>query len=78
MTCSLPTKANYSIVLVNYKSLELTKACLELLRDGLQETGVPIFVVDNYSDDASSEYLRTLNWINLIERKIYKIGRAHV
>ncbi|MDY7564750.1 glycosyltransferase family 2 protein [Pseudomonas sp. RTC3] len=71
MTCSLPTKANYSIVLVNYKSLELTKACLELLRDGLQETGVPIFVVDNYSDDASSEYLRTLNWINLIERKIY-------
>ncbi|MFW0754804.1 glycosyltransferase family 2 protein [Pseudomonas sp. H11T01] len=65
----LASQANYSIVLVNYKSLELTKTCLELLREGLQETGVPVFVVDNYSDDASSEYLRTLNWINLIERK---------
>ncbi|MCX7078529.1 MAG: glycosyltransferase, partial [Pseudomonas sp.] len=69
MTRPLSTPANYSIVLVNYKSLELTKTCLELLREGLQETGVPVFVVDNYSDDASSEYLRTLNWINLIERE---------
>lgn len=28
-----------------------------------------MFVVDNYSNDASSEYLRTLDWIYLIERK---------
>ncbi|MCU1752706.1 glycosyltransferase [Pseudomonas sp. 6D_7.1_Bac1] len=69
MTHSLSTQANYSIVLVNYKSLELTRTCLELLREGAQEAGVPVFVVDNYSNDASSEYLRTLDWINLIERK---------
>lgn len=69
MTGPLATKANYSVVLVNYKSLELTKTCLELLREGLQDTGVPVFVVDNHSDDASCEYLRTLDWINLIERK---------
>jgi GT2 family glycosyltransferase len=69
MTHSIPTTANYSVVLVNYKSLELTKACLDLLREGLQTSGAPLWVVDNYSDDASSEYLRTLSWINLIERK---------
>jgi len=70
MTRPHPNPANYSIVLVNYKSLELTKTCLELLREGLQETGVPVFVVDNDSNDASIDYLRTLDWINLIERKV--------
>ncbi|MDB5981019.1 MAG: hypothetical protein JWQ69_2034 [Pseudomonas sp.] len=68
MNSSIATKANYSIVLVNYKSLELTRACLNLLREGLQGSGVPIFVVDNHSNDASTDYLRTLSWINLIER----------
>ncbi|MGF6150023.1 glycosyltransferase family 2 protein [Pseudomonas fluorescens] len=69
MTRPLSTPANYSIVLVNYKSLELTRTCLQLLREHVQAAGVPVFVVDNYSNDASSEYLRTLDWINLIERK---------
>ncbi|MDR3411767.1 MAG: hypothetical protein P4L87_12640 [Formivibrio sp.] len=63
------SKANYSIALVNYKSLELTKTCLNLLHEGLQGSKVPVFVVDNDSADASIEYLRTLNWINLIVRK---------
>lgn len=68
MTHSIPATANYSIVLVNYKSLELTKACLDLLHEGLQGSGVPVLVVDNYSNDASTEYLRSLSWITLIER----------
>jgi hypothetical protein len=68
MNASITTRANYSIVLVNYKSLGLTKACLNQLREGLQGTEVPIFVVDNQSNDASIDYLRTLSWINLIER----------
>ncbi|AWY44182.1 glycosyltransferase [Pseudomonas putida] len=63
-----PTTANYSIVLVNYKSLELTKTCLTLLQEALRDTGVPVIVVDNQSNDASIEYLRTLDWIELIER----------
>jgi hypothetical protein len=62
-------KATYSIALVNYKSLELTKTCLGFLHDAVQGKGVPVFVVDNNSEDASVEYLRTLNWIHLIERK---------
>jgi hypothetical protein len=69
MMRQLPIQANYSIVLVNYKSLELTNTCLDLLHEGLQGKGVPVYVVDNNSNDASSDYLRTLNWINLIERK---------
>lgn len=64
-----PKKANYSIALVNYKSLELTKKCLRLLQDVAQEKGISVYVVDNDSRDSSAEYLRTLNWINLIERK---------
>ncbi|WP_166367172.1 glycosyltransferase [Pseudomonas akapageensis] len=69
MMRQLPTQANYSIVLVNYKSHALTKTCLDLLYEGLIGTGVPVFIVDNNSGDASIEYLRTLKWINLIERK---------
>ncbi|MDB6144832.1 MAG: hypothetical protein JWP80_3876 [Pseudomonas sp.] len=72
MNSSFASTARYSIILVNYKSLELTQACLNLLHEGLQGSDVPIYVVDNDSNDASSEYLRTLNWIHLIERKPWK------
>ncbi|WP_248750595.1 glycosyltransferase [Pseudomonas sp. MWU15-20650] len=69
MTGQQAAKSTYSIVLVNYKSLELTKTCLAFLRDALQGENPPVFVVDNNSGDASTDYLRTVNWINLIERK---------
>lgn len=60
---------NLSIILVNYKTLELTRACLDLLREHLGGVQVPVYVVDNHSADASTDYLRTLDWIHLIERK---------
>jgi GT2 family glycosyltransferase len=69
MTSVHSVKADFSVVMVNYKSLELTKACLDLLRDGMQRIGAPVLVVDNYSADASVEYLRTLDWVTLIERE---------
>ncbi|MGE8064462.1 glycosyltransferase family 2 protein [Pseudomonas sp. NPDC089569] len=69
MSRSSPTAANFSIALVNYKSLELTRTCLTLLQQALQGREVPVIVVDNDSNDASSEYLRSLDWIQLIERK---------
>jgi len=68
MTRALLPQANYSIALVNYKSLDLTTMCLDLLQAGLQDTGVPIFVVDNDSNDASTEFLRAREGIHLIER----------
>jgi hypothetical protein len=69
MTSVHSVKADFSVVMVNYKTLELTKACLDLLRDGMQSIGAPVLVVDNYSADASVEYLRTLEWVTLIERE---------
>jgi len=69
MVRTRPEQANYSIVLVNYKTHDLTRTCLELLKAALHETDVPVFVVDNDSNDASIDYLRSLDWINLIERK---------
>ncbi|MBX4134997.1 glycosyltransferase [Pseudomonas sp. S5F11] len=63
-----PVKTEYSVVLVNYKSLELTRRCLDLLQAGLQNTAVPIVVVDNNSADDSVEFLRRREGITLIER----------
>lgn len=70
-----PTQAlpKFSIALVNYKTLELTKICLELLKKHLDNadldpSSVDVWVVDNHSQDESVEYLRTLDWIHLIER----------
>lgn len=63
----------FSIALVNYKTPELTKIALELIKKHIDsgELGkdrVDVWVVDNHSQDASTEYLRSLDWIHLIER----------
>ncbi len=60
--------ANFSLVLVNYKTADITRMCLELLREHVQAQRIPVWVVDNDSADASLDYLRSLDWINLIER----------
>ncbi len=60
---------SFSVVLVNYKTPEITRICLELLREPAQRLGFPVWVVDNDSADASTEYLRSLDWIRLLERK---------
>ena len=59
---------SFSIVIVNYKTPEITRICLDLLHQHLGNDNVPIWVVDNNSAEESTEYLRTLDWINLIER----------
>ena len=69
---------NFSIVIVNYKTPEITKICLELLRQHLGSNGAPIWVVDNYSADESTRYLRTLDWINLIERSVSEPELGHI
>lgn len=66
-------KPNFAIVLVNYKTLELTKISLSLLKQHLDAAlipkSTPIWVVDNDSQDESTDYLRGLDWIHLIERQ---------
>ncbi|KAA0943820.1 MULTISPECIES: glycosyltransferase [unclassified Pseudomonas] len=68
----------FSIVIVNYKTPEITKICLDLLRKHVGGSNVPIWVVDNYSADESTEYLRTLDWINLIERTAPEPEPGHI
>ena len=63
------TKPSFSIALVNYKTPEVTAICLDLLKKAVNVVEVPVFVVDNNSADESLVYLKSLDWIHLIERK---------
>lgn len=67
-TQPIHTAPRFSIAMVNYKTCEMTQACLELLKQQLAGRNVPVWVVDNNSADESTQYLRGLDWINLIER----------
>jgi GT2 family glycosyltransferase len=58
-----------TILVPNYKTLELTKLCLRLLRKYTDTNKARVIVIDNDSQDASLDYLRTVSWIELIERK---------
>lgn len=58
-----------TILVPNYKTLQLTQLCLRLLRHYTTAGLAKIIVIDNDSQDESTTWLRTLNWIQLIERK---------
>ncbi len=58
-----------TIIIPNYKTPELTKLCLRSLRKHTDLDRARIVVVDNDSADASLDYLRSLKWITLVERK---------
>ena len=78
-----PDMPKFSIAIVNYKTLDLTKICLDLLKKHFEEgrldkNQVDVWVVDNHSQDASTEYLRTLNWIHLIERQPTEVEKGYV
>ena len=53
----------------DYKTLPLTQLCLRLLRHYTRPGLATITVIDNDSQDESLTWLRTLDWIKLIERK---------
>lgn len=63
------TTPQVTILIPNYKTLELTKLCLRLIRKHTDSKLAKIIVIDNDSRDESLEYLRTLKWIELIERQ---------
>ncbi len=58
-----------TILVPNYKTLDITKICLRLLHKFTDEKIANVIVIDNNSDDDSVAYLRTLKWITLIERQ---------
>jgi hypothetical protein len=65
---SEPIKARATICVPNYKTLDFTKICLRSIR---KFTNYPhdVIVVDNDSADESLNYLKSLPWIRLIDRK---------
>ncbi len=61
-------EAEVSILIPNYKTPEMTRLCLRLLRRHTDLGRVQVIVIDNGSADESLDYLRGVNWIRLIER----------
>ncbi len=61
-------KGKATICVVNYKTLDLTRLCLRSIRK-FTKYPYEVIVTDNDSQDDSLEYLKSLNWIRLIERK---------
>lgn len=57
-----------TIIIVQYKTPELTRLCLRLLNLHTDLQKIKIVVVDNRSEDESLEYLRRLSWVTLVER----------
>ena len=61
-------KPEVTIIIPNYKTADLTRLCLRSLRRHSDLERIRVIVVDNDSQDASTEYLRGVEWIKLIER----------
>ena len=61
-------KNKATICIVNYKTVDFIRLCLRSIR---KFTHYPyeVIVVDNDSQDESLEYLKSLDWIRLFERK---------
>ncbi len=57
-----------TVLIPNYRTPELTRLCLRLLRKHTPPGRIAVIAVDNDSGDESLEYLRALGWITLIER----------
>lgn len=65
-TNSLP---KLTILIPQYKTLQLTKLCLRLIKKHTDLNRIKVIAIDNNSADESLEYLRSVKWINLVERK---------
>ncbi len=59
-----------TLLIPNYKTPDLTKLCLRLIRKHTDPKLIHVIVIDNNSQDESLEYLRSLTWIELIERTV--------
>jgi GT2 family glycosyltransferase len=57
-----------TVLLPNYRTPELTRLCLRLLRKHTPPGRIAVIAIDNDSADDSTAYLRSLDWITLIER----------
>lgn len=58
-----------SILIPHYKTLKMTQLCLALIKKNTDLKQAEVIVIDNGSNDDSSAYLQTLDWITLITRE---------
>ncbi len=66
------SKAEVTLLVPNYKTPDITRLCLRLLRRHTDSSRIHVIAIDNGSGggDESLDYLRSLNWIELIERQV--------
>lgn len=64
-----PASVEVTIIIPNFRTELLTRFCLRSLRRHTDLNRVRVIVVDNGSADASLDYLRQVEWIELIERQ---------
>ena len=68
-----------SIIIVNYKTSELTLRCITSILDSILSCPIEIIVVDNYSEDNSEKTITSqfpnIIWINNIQNEGF--GRAN-
>lgn len=62
------TSPDVSILIPSFRTPVLTRLCLRLISKHTPREEIRVFVIDNDSRDASLDYLRSLRWIELIER----------
>lgn len=58
-----------TILIPHYKTLSLLKLCLQYLKKYTDLNKVKVIVIDNNSADGTVEFLQTVKWVTLIERK---------
>lgn len=58
-----------TILIPNYKTLILDQICLNAIKKNTDLSKIEIIVIDNESNDDSLSYLKSLEWIRVIERK---------
>lgn len=58
-----------TILIPNYRTRDLTCLCLRLIRRHTDPALARVVVIDNASGDASLDYLRQVDWIELVERR---------
>ena len=64
------TQPLLSVIVPSYKTPELTKICLRLLRSRTDCSKIRIIVIDNDSQDESVAYLKKLEWITFVQRQV--------
>lgn len=59
------------IIILTYNKLSYTKKCLRALRrNTFEEFLGDVVIIDNNSTDGTQDYLKKIDWINLVENKV--------